>query len=106
MADLENAEVNRQLCAVATDEMFDSWSPETQEEILAEWNDWKNDEPTPTEPRLCCNDCGQVFARSNELNRHIKIHSDKDHECPRCRKKFNRKVRNLQGYISKHSKVF
>jgi hypothetical protein len=43
MADLENAEVNRQLCAVATDEMFDSWSPETQEEILAEWNDWQEE---------------------------------------------------------------
>ena len=43
MADIENAEVNRQLCAVATDEMFDSWSPETQEEILAEWNDWQEE---------------------------------------------------------------
>ena len=35
MADLENDELNHQLCAVATDEMFESWSPETQEEILA-----------------------------------------------------------------------
>jgi uncharacterized Zn-finger protein len=106
MADLENAEVNRQLCAVPTEEMFDSWSHETQEEILAEWNDWQNDESTPTEPRLCCNDCGQVFTRSNELNRHMKTHSDKNHECSRCHKTFNRKVRNLQGYISKHGKVF
>ena len=80
--------------------------PETQEEILAEWNDWQNDESTPTEPRLCCNDCGQVFTRSNELNRHMKTHSDKNHECSRCHKTFNRKVRNLQGYISKHSKLF
>jgi hypothetical protein len=36
MADLENDELNRQLCAVATDEMFESWSPETQEQILSE----------------------------------------------------------------------
>ena len=28
MADLENDEVNRELCAVAVDEMFESWSPE------------------------------------------------------------------------------
>jgi hypothetical protein len=32
MAELENDEVNRQLCAVPADEMFDCWSPETQEE--------------------------------------------------------------------------
>ena len=41
MADLENDEVNRELCAVAVDEMFDSWSPEIQEQVLAEWNDWR-----------------------------------------------------------------
>ena len=45
MAELENDEVNRQLCAVAADEMIDFWSPETQEQILAEWNDWRQDEP-------------------------------------------------------------
>ena len=28
MSEFENAEVNRQLCAVAADEMFHSWSPE------------------------------------------------------------------------------
>jgi hypothetical protein len=106
MADLENDELNHQLCAVATDEMFDSWSPETQEEILAEWNDWQNDEPTSTEPSLCCDECGRVFTRSDNLNRHMKSHSDKDHECSRCHKMFNRKVCNLQGYISKPSKVF
>ncbi|CAB4013583.1 Hypothetical predicted protein [Paramuricea clavata] len=38
MADLENEEVNRQLCAVAVDDLFESWSPETQECMLAEWN--------------------------------------------------------------------
>jgi hypothetical protein len=39
MAELENDEVNRQLRAVAADEMFNSWSPETQEAALAEWDD-------------------------------------------------------------------
>ena len=29
MADLEKEEVNRQLCSVAVDDMFESWSPET-----------------------------------------------------------------------------
>ena len=107
MSELENAEVNRQLCAVAADEMFDSWSPETQEQILAEWNELKNDEPTSTEPRLRCDECGKTFTRPDNLNLHMKMHiSDKEHECSRCHKKFNRKVRNLQGYISKHNKVF
>jgi hypothetical protein len=49
MAELENDEINRQLCAMDT---F-SWSPETQEEILAEWNDWQHDETASTEPSLC-----------------------------------------------------
>ena len=40
MSELENDELNRQLCAVDT---F-SWSPETQEQILSEWNDWRRDE--------------------------------------------------------------
>ena len=102
MSELENAEINRQLCTVDT---F-SWSPETQEEILAEWNDWKHDEAASTEPSLCCDECGRVFTRSDNLNRHMKSHSDKNHECSRCRKKFNRKVCNLQGYISKHNKTF
>jgi hypothetical protein len=103
MADLENAEVNRQLCAVATHEMFDSWSPESQEQILAEWNDWQEESE---KSGLCCDACGRVYTRSDNRNRHMKSHSDKDHECPLCRKKFNRKARNLQGYISKHIKTF
>jgi hypothetical protein len=102
MSELENAEINRQLCTVDT---F-SWSPETQEEILAEWNDWQHDEPASTEPSLCCDECGRVFTRSDNLNRNMKTHSDRNHECWRCRKKFNRKVCNLQGYISKHNKTF
>ncbi|CAB3992896.1 Hypothetical predicted protein [Paramuricea clavata] len=46
MSELENDEINLQLCAVDT---F-SWSPETQEEILAEWNDWQHDETASPEP--------------------------------------------------------
>jgi hypothetical protein len=41
ITDLENDEVNRQLCAITTDEMIESWSPETQEQILDEWTDWQ-----------------------------------------------------------------
>ena len=40
MEKLENEELNRELCALAVDDMFESWSPETQDQILAEWNDW------------------------------------------------------------------
>ncbi|CAB3993894.1 Zinc finger and SCAN domain-containing 22, partial [Paramuricea clavata] len=87
MSELENDEINRQLCAVDT---F-SWSPETQEEILAEWNDWQHHETASTEPSLCCDECGRVFTRSDNLNRHMKSHSDKNHECSRCHKTFNRK---------------
>ena len=35
--ELENEEVNRELCALAVEDMFESWSPETQEQVLAEW---------------------------------------------------------------------
>ncbi|CAB3985404.1 Zinc finger and SCAN domain-containing 22 [Paramuricea clavata] len=96
--ELENDEINRQLCAVDT---F-SWSPETQEEILAEWNDWQHDETASTEPSLCCDECGRVFTRSDNLNRHMKSHSDKNHECSRCRKKFNRKDA-LNRHMKTHS---
>ncbi|CAB4005074.1 transcription factor STE12 [Paramuricea clavata] len=98
MSELENDEINRQLCAVDT---F-SWSPETQEEILAEGNNWQHDEPASTEPSLCCDECGRVFARSDNLNRHMKSHSDKNHECSRCRKKFNRKDA-LNRHMKTHS---
>ena len=66
-------DVNRQLCAIAADEMFDSWSPETQEQMLAEWNEWQNDEPEMKESKFCCNDCGRQFTRSNDLKRHVRI---------------------------------
>ena len=41
MEELENEELNRGLCALVVDDMFESWSPETQEQALSEWNDWE-----------------------------------------------------------------
>ncbi|CAB3996383.1 Zinc finger and SCAN domain-containing 22 [Paramuricea clavata] len=99
ISDLENVELNRQLCAVATDEMFESWSPETQEQILSEWDDWHEESE---KSGLCCNDCGRVFTRSDNLNRHMKTNSDKDHECSRCHKTFNRKDA-LNRHMKTHS---
>jgi hypothetical protein len=71
MSDLENEEVNHQLCTVAVDEMFDSWSLEIQEQVMAEWNDWRQD--VATEAGLCCDECGRVFTRPDNLKRHIQI---------------------------------
>ena len=42
MEELGNEELNRELCALAVDDMFESWSPETQEQVLAEKNDWQH----------------------------------------------------------------
>ena len=44
MAQLENEEFNRELCALAFEDtvwLLAAWSPETQEQILAEWEDWQ-----------------------------------------------------------------
>ena len=114
MAEFENDELNRQLCAVAADEMFECWSAETQEQVLAEWNDWQK-------PGHCYIKCCKVFTRSNDLKRHIrrvhtgerplnclecdkkfatedklrrrmKTYEEKSEECPRCHKKIGRNV--------------
>jgi uncharacterized Zn-finger protein len=116
MAELENDEINRQLCSV---DIF-SWSPETQEQILAEWDDWQ--EPTAKKPTFSCDECGKTFTRSDNLKRHVqsyhsgekcfpcdkcdktfatkdklnrrkKVHcKEKVYECSKCHKKFDRNV--------------
>jgi uncharacterized C2H2 Zn-finger protein len=98
MSELENAEVNRQLCAVAADEMFDSWSPETQEQILAEWNDWRQDE----NPGHCCDHCEKVFTRRADLKRHMQsLHSgEKSFTCGQCDNSFATKDK-----LNRHKKI-
>ncbi|CAB4031103.1 Zinc finger 653 [Paramuricea clavata] len=96
MAELENDEVNRQLCTV---DIF-SWSPETQEQILAEWNDWKEESE---KSGLCCDECGKMFKRAGNLKRHMKTHSEKEYECSHCHKKFDR-MDNLNRHMEMHER--
>ncbi len=86
MEELENEEQNRELCALAVDEMFELWSPEIQEQVLAEWNDWKEAEKSG----CVCDHCGKEFTRSNNLRRHIKrVHTgEKLFACETCDKSF------------------
>ncbi len=117
MAELENDEVNRELCQIAVEDMFESWSPETQEAVLAEWNDWQQEDKsgyccdhsgkkftrsnnlkryirqvhTGKKPFRCL-DCDKSFASSDKLKRHEKIHQEKSYACQKCGKKFGRRV--------------
>ena len=117
MEELENEELNRELCALAVDDMFESWSPEIQEQVLVEWNDWQE----PGKSGHVCDQCGKAFTRCSTLKRHIKrvhteektfvcelcnkgfttidvlkrherVHQEKTFECQRCHKRFSRKV--------------
>ena len=67
MGELENEELNCELCALAVDDIFESWSPETQEQVLAEWNDWQHNPKSV----YVCDQCGKEFTRSHDLKRHV-----------------------------------
>ena len=112
MEELEDVELNREVCALAVDDMFKSWSPEIQEQVLAEWNDWEDHCCTQCgkrftcsttlrrhiqtlhsdEKQFTCDNCQKSFPTRDKLKRHEKVHEEKTFECQRCRKKFSRKV--------------
>ena len=66
--------------------MFESWSPETQEQVLAERNDWQH-KPKSV---YACDQCGKEFTRSHDLKRHVQsLHSGvKEFTCDKCEKSF------------------
>ena len=96
--ELKNEELNRQLCAVAADEMFESWSPEIQEQVLAEWDDWRNEKS-----RQSCEQCGKNFARFNGLKRHVRrVHmGEKLFQCHKCDKSFS-----TSDMLKRHDKTY
>ena len=125
MEELENEELNRELCALVVDNMCESWLPEIQEQVLAEWNDWQNE---PKKSGYKCDQCNKVFTRSHDLKRHIqrvhssdrpftsglcdrdfassdmlrrheKIHQEKTFGCQKCHKKFSRKVCSSCSFV-------
>ena len=87
MDDFENKELNRELCALTVDDTFESWSPGTQEQVLAEWNDWQDE---PKKSGYMCDQCDKVFSRSSALRRHVQsLHSERRrHTCDLCEKSF------------------
>ena len=64
MSDLESDELNRQLCAVVTEELFESWPPEVQQQVLAEWNHWQEEKPGND---LLATDKSRYFAQSRPI---------------------------------------
>ena len=127
MEELENEDMNRELCALAVGDMFESWSPETQEQVLAEWNDSQE----PGNSCHVCDRCGKEFTRSDNLRRYVKrvhseektfvceicnksfttadvlkrhkkIHEEKTFECHKYHKKFDRKVCFIDALLPNH----
>ena len=98
MEELENEELNRELCALAVDDMFESWSPETQEQVLAEWNDWQH-KPKSV---YVFDQCGKEFTRSHDLKRHVQsLHSGvKEFTCDKCEKSIA-----TRDILSRHKRI-
>ena len=85
--------------------MFESWSPEIQEQLLAEWNDWQDE---PKKSGYMCDQCDKVFSRSSALRRHVQsLHSERGrHTCDLCEKSFASKD-NMRRHTKTHQeKVF